>query len=409
MSPPSRKGSAYLISYGVALVGSAVSSLTPVSVTLALRIGAIDPVGKNTAYGLAVGIGTLLGMFVTPLAGLLSDATYSRRGMRIPWLVVGSFGTLLAAYPLSQVPNVAGVFLCWALMTLFISLGFSPLMAIIQDQLPESQHGIASGMAGTAPFLGGLLGSWIVQLLPQTPFNLFVIPAALGGAMILQFLIFLDDKTQSRSKVLKVKVWQFLQGFRFDWRTNPSFAWLLLVVATSWTGMAVMQTYMVYILQDQIKVGTSLLAGAAFQGFVASNTTAAGVSLLGGAFSDWLGRRRAVYACGVVLLALGLVAQALSSSMSVFLFGCLVAGVGSGLMTGLTWALAAEASADRATSGRDMGLIVFAFTLPTAVVPLAAPALLSTGGGGNYAVLFFVCAAVTFLGAPLLALVHRVR
>jgi MFS family permease len=391
------------------MVGSAVASITPISVTLALRIAEIDPVTKNKSYGLAVGTGMVLGLVITPLAGLLSDRTASRRGMRVPWLVSGSLGTIVVALLLAKAATIPGVIVGWLAMTVFISIGFSPLMAIIQDQLPQSQHGVVSGMAGTAPFIGVLLGSWVVQALPQTPFNMFVMPALLGGAMILQFLIFLHDRRQGESEHGGFRAKGLLDGLRMDWRRNSPFLWMLLVIATSWTGMAVMQTYMVYLLQDQVRIDSSRLATAAFQGFMAASTLGAACSLLGGAVSDWLRRRKPVYSAGVCLLAFGLVIQGLSSSMTTFFFGCVAAGVGSGLMGGSTWALAAEASADQATAARDMGLVSVALAIPSCVVPFMAPWIIDIGKGNNYTSLFITCAVITFVGVPLLTLVRTAR
>jgi MFS family permease len=173
--------------------------------------------------------------------------------------------------------------------------------------------------------------------------------------------------------------------------------------------MVVMQTYMVYLLQDQVRIDSPRLATAAFQGFTAASAVGAACSLLGGALSDWLRRRKPVYSAGVCLLTLGLVIQGLSVSMSTFLVGCVAAGVGSGLMTGSTWALAAQASADLATAARDMGLVSVALAIPSCVVPFMAPWIIDFGNGNNYTALFITCAAITFVGAPLLTLVRTAR
>jgi MFS family permease len=163
------------------------------------------------------------------------------------------------------------------------------------------------------------------------------------------------------------------------------------------------------VLQDTLRVPPARLANAAFWAIFAANAAGAACSLLGGALSDRIGKRKPIYATGAALLALGLIVQVTGPTMTTFLLGCLVAGVGFGLLNGLMYALAAETSGDPATSARDMGLVNVAITLPYAIIPFLAPLILSSGGGNNYAALYFLCALGTALAIPVLRCVRGVR
>jgi MFS family permease len=79
-----------------AQLGLFVALLTPVVVSLALRINALVPAGEGRAgaLGLVLGVGALFAIAATPIFGQLSDRTTSRWGMRRPWLVAGTLGGL---------------------------------------------------------------------------------------------------------------------------------------------------------------------------------------------------------------------------------------------------------------------------------------------------------------------------
>jgi MFS family permease len=403
-----RRGGLYLLSYGLALLGSVVFSMTPASVTLPLRIAQLDPLHKNDGYALATAIGTVVMLIATPLAGQMSDATSSRLGKRAPWIAAGSISTFLAAFLLAHATTVGAVVCAWALMALCISIGFSPLMAIIHEQFPPSQQGIASGMAGTTVLLGALLGSWLVQLFPRTPSSMFVIPAAVGSTLLMQFLLVLDDRLRpSESAAFDLR--GFWCSFWFDPRSDRSFAWILVAITLTATGSFVLQSYVVYILQDSLRIADQDVAHAAFEAILAANAAGALLSLAGGVLSDWLGRQKLLYAAGATCLALGLVVEVLSTTMVTFLVGCTLGGIGYGLVSGLNWALASQSITDQDASGRSMGLVVVALTLPSIVVPAMVPVLVDAGHDMGYRALYFVCAASTALAIPVMSRLRALR
>jgi Na+/melibiose symporter-like transporter len=70
--------------------------------------------GKVGALGLVTGVGALVAVVATPLAGALSDRTTSRFGRRLPWLVGGTLLGALALVVLSRQSTVVGVLFGWA-------------------------------------------------------------------------------------------------------------------------------------------------------------------------------------------------------------------------------------------------------------------------------------------------------
>ena len=70
--------------YALAIFGTFLALLTPPVMTLALRVAEVAPDRKESVLSLALGLGALISLLVNPIAGLLSDRTTSRFGMRRP-------------------------------------------------------------------------------------------------------------------------------------------------------------------------------------------------------------------------------------------------------------------------------------------------------------------------------------
>lgn len=63
--------------------------LTPLVVTLALRVADIDVALKESKLSLVLGVGAIVAVLLNPIAGLFSDRPKSRLSTRRPWLIGG--------------------------------------------------------------------------------------------------------------------------------------------------------------------------------------------------------------------------------------------------------------------------------------------------------------------------------
>src|SRR5947209_7284507 len=90
--PASRR---LLTFYTLASFGSWAALITPIAVTMALRVQQIDPAGKAASLGLVLGAGAFFPVVIGPVIGLLSDRTTSRLVMCRPWIIGGAIGGFL--------------------------------------------------------------------------------------------------------------------------------------------------------------------------------------------------------------------------------------------------------------------------------------------------------------------------
>lgn len=166
-SAPQRVGPIFIAIYVLALFGIWMSINLPASVTLALRIGELDPEGKATSYSMAAGIGTLTALLANPLFGRLSDRTRSRFGRRRPWIVVGLSGTIAGAAVIGFSNSMPLLLLGWIMMQAFVNAAIAASLAIVADRIPEKQQGFVGALSGMAASAAILIGVFFVQWFPS--------------------------------------------------------------------------------------------------------------------------------------------------------------------------------------------------------------------------------------------------
>ncbi len=117
-----RVGWGFISWYAAAYVSAILLLISPLLVTLALKVVAL--VGNDRApanLSLVAGTGALVAMVGNPLVGQLSDRTTSRFGRRRPWLVVGLLGGSAGILVVALAPNIALVVVGWCIAQLFFN------------------------------------------------------------------------------------------------------------------------------------------------------------------------------------------------------------------------------------------------------------------------------------------------
>ena len=402
--PTSRPvGAGFILGYAAALFGVWMMIMTPATVSLALRVAQLDPEGAASAYSIIAGVGALFAIVANPLFGRLSDRTTSRFGMRKPWMIVGVAGGLLSSVVLATAPSVPVVFLGWALMQVFGNAAVAALIAIIADQVPDRQRGLLSGIAGMTPVAAILVGTYFVQLVPDNTMIVFVVPALFAVVGVAWFVLVLRDRRLDARARPAFGMKEFLGTFGVSPRKAPAFSWFLLSMLLIAGALAVIQTYLYFVVADHLGVPEDEAPTVVFYLVLVMNVVSLIVSLAAGALSDRIGRRRTIFAVAGAFLAAGALVMVLAPSVPFAAVGVGLAGVGYGIFSGLYIAIATSAMHDPATTARDLGVVNIAYTLPYSLIPLAAPLILAIGGGAdNYTALFAVAAVLALAGIPVL-------
>ncbi|WP_328873802.1 MFS transporter [Streptomyces sp. NBC_00287] len=390
--------------------GAYLAVLTPVMVTLALRVSQIVPEGeRGAALGQVLSVGALLAMLGNPVFGALSDRTTSRFGRRRPWLLGGMLAGLGGLTVVALGSNVPTLLLGWALAQLGINAALSALTSCIPDLIPQAQMARVSGMVGMTTPLAIIAGSALAQAFSDSMALAFLVPGVIGLVAVGSLAAVMKDRPARVGAFQPYSLREFLRSFWVDPRKHPDFAWNFAGRFLVFTGASCVTSYQVYFLMDRLGYSDDDVTGKVFAGTIAMVAATVLGSLLGGQLSDRSGRRKPYVLGSSLVMAVSLAMIASAQSFGMYVAALVVFGFGEGLYLSVDMALAAAVLPNPEESAKDMGVLNIGNALPQSLVPIVAPALLAIGGGGNYGALFLFGAVAAVLGALAVQFIRTVK
>ncbi|GIF37704.1 MFS transporter [Actinoplanes xinjiangensis] len=399
-----------IVAMALAQLGAYLTILTPVVVTMSIRVAQIAPDDKAAALGTVLSVGAVLALIGNPFFGAMSDRTTSRFGRRRPWLLGGMLVGFAGLLVVALGDSVAVLTTGWALAQLGVNATLSTLTALLPDQIPARQRGRVSGILGLMTSVSVLLGSAMAAALAGDALLMFAIPAAIGVATVALLVAVLKDRPAERGHFAPYRFKEFLSTFYVSPRRHPDFVWNIVSRFLIWMGLACVTTYQAYLLIDRFGYTTDTVAGGILLATLISTGGLVVGSAAGGMLSDRLGRRKPFVLGAGIVVAAALVVIAFAGSFGVFLAAALLFGLGQGAYLAVDLALATDVLPDPDDAAKDMGVLNIANALPQSLVPiLAAPILAVGAGGANYSLLFLCGAAVAIAGSLLVRMVRGAR
>ena len=279
--------------YALAYAGNWLGVLTPIMVTLALRVQEISPQHAAGNLSLVLSVGALAALVGNPLVGWLSDRTTSRFGMRRPWLVAGTLGGCAALAFIAWAPTIPLVLLGWCLAQLAFNCVLAALVALLPDQIPQAQRGTVAGILGICTPVGMLGGTYLVRAVTGSMLLMFVVPAALGAVAVLLLAFALPDRRLERGHGQSLRLKALVRSMWLSPRRYPDFAWVwggrfLLIMA-----MAFVINFQPYYLMNELGFDAARVPDVVFESTLITAIATIVASLVGGPLSDFVGRRKA--------------------------------------------------------------------------------------------------------------------
>ncbi|MGJ8517046.1 MFS transporter [Carnimonas bestiolae] len=407
---PAQVSSGFMLRYLMAVVGIYLAVMTPVTITLAIRVAALAPDSKASSLGFILGVGALIAMVANPLLGQLSDLTRSRFGRRKPWVVGGMLVAVGALLGLGSAGSLMLVALYWWLTQIAINASLAALVAVIPDRIPKQQRGRLSALSGMSSNLAIFAGAAVINVVGTDDIWMFVVPGVLGLALVAVFAARYPEPEVAELPPKPFRPMAMLRNFLFDPRQHPDFSWAWLSRFLVQYGASVMMTYQVYYLMDVVGFSHVTVGKPVFVASLLMGGAIVVMSLLSGWLSDVTGCRKVfvfvaslVYAAGLALLMLG-------SSFAMFLAAILVSSCGLGIYLAVDQALVVDVLPSRAEdAAKNMGIFNISNVAPQSLAPATAPLFLAIGGGGNYGALFCAAAVIAVLGALAVIPIKGVR
>jgi Na+/melibiose symporter-like transporter len=376
------------------------------SLIIPLRLLEFTPEAqKNTYLALLTFVGSMIAVFVQPLAGEISDRFGSRWGRRRPFIFAG---TVLALLILPSV-GISGSFIFlltgYCLLQVATNIAQGPFQAFIPDLVPKGCRGIASGAKGLAEILGGVAFLRLVAYFMDnyaTSGNNLWLWAAIGfpGLMLLAAMIatVLTVKEPPSSST-ELSVAKTLAGaYKIDVKGNPGFIWFLVSRLFILMAMVVLQTFALYFIMDVINHPNPA-------GVAADLLITVGVFLLlavypAGQLSDRFGRKSIILFSGLVGIA-GIIILFLSRSYAGTLVCGGLLGLSAGAFLSTNWALATDL-VPAGDEARYLGLTNIATAGAGALARLIGPVIDFFNGkqsGLGYSVMLLVCIIYFVIGS----------
>jgi MFS family permease len=385
-------------------LGMWMTFFTPVQVLLPQQISDIDSGGKEAMLGLVTGLGALVAIVVSPIAGALSDRTSMRsRGRRHVWTLAGTVVAALSLLGLAGQHTVAGVALCWIGAQIGLNMMLAALTAAIPDRVPVAQRGAVSGWIGIPQALGLVLGAVLVTVLVTGTASGYVAMALIVVLLAVPFAVLTPDDPLPAGPRTRLRLRSFTEGL--SPRRHPDFAWAWAGRFLVQLGNALGTLYLLFFLTDRVRLADpegGLLIMILFytMGMVAT-------AVVAGHLSDRTGRRKIfVLGSGVVIAAAALL-LASWPTWPVALVASVLLGGGYGVFLAVDTALITQVLPAAVDRGKDLGIINIATAAPQVLGPaLAAPLVTHLGG---YPALYLATAVVTLLGAGMVVRIRSVR
>jgi MFS family permease len=399
----------FILAYALGYTGTWLALLTPVLITIAMRVRQLAPDHAPRTLAMVLAVGAAFALVGNPIFGHLSDRTHSRWGMRRPWLLGGMLCGALALLLIAHAQSVAVVMLGWCLAQLAFNAVLAAMVAVLPDQVPIAQRGLVSGVLAVCLPIGQACGTLLIRSVADSIWLSFMLPALIGTAAVLLFAWVLPDRRMVHGEVRALSLRETLATFWVDPRAYPDFTWAWLSRILLVVGSAFLTTYLPFYLLENLRFTVSDIPALVSQTIVLQATVVVAFSLLCGRMSDVFGRRKIFVMAGGVAYAVGFWLIAIATSHEAFLIGIAVTGAGHGAYFGTDLALATEILRDRQqNSGSDLGILNITNALPQVIAPPLG-ALVLSWSGGSYGWLYVFAGIFALCGAAALLPLRSVR
>jgi len=395
--------------YALGYTGAWLALLTPVLVSIALRLRALSATSAPRDLALVLSIGAIFAIVGNPVFGHLSDRTRSRFGRRRPWLVGGMLCGTAALLIIARADTVTMVLVGWCLAQLAFNAVLAAMVAILPDHVPEEQRGTVSGIVAVCLPIGQALGTLVVSGVANSALLTFLLPAALGTGAVCLLAAALPDRPLEQAAHARPSFGESLRSFWVDPRLYPDFAWACLSRFLFAMGGAFITTYQPYYLIENLGFGVAAVAGRVSHAVLIQTGLMIAFGLMSGWLSDLVQRRKVFLFAGGVLYALGLWLIANAHGYDAFVAGMATVGAGHGIYFGTDLALVTGVLRSRPNaSAKDLGLLNVANTLPQSLTPMLGAWLLPATGG-DYATLYVVAGSLALLSSLAILPLRTVR
>ena len=361
---------------------------------LPAQVAGLDPAHKVANFAIVSTIGAVFALFAQPIAGQLSDRTRSRFGRRAPWIVIGALVGALSLVGLAFANSFVSVLIAATLVQTAYNFAQGPLSAIMPDRVPIKRRGTFSALSGIGVMVGALGGQIVGSAFLGSIAGGYLFLAVFSVLMLSLFVIFNPDYSSKDLVREPFRFVDFLKTFWVNPVKHPDFFWAFTGRTLLYAGYFTVTGYQLFILTDYIHIKNPatvipLLGVISLAGILIS-------TVISGPLSDKFGRRKPFVFGSSVFVALGLVVPMILPTLPGWMLMTFITGFGFGMFQAVDTALMSQVLPSAKSFAKDLGVVNIAATLPQALAPAIAGAVVLSIG---YIGLFPIGIVLSVIGA----------
>ena len=382
--PRVRCWNTFLLIYALANAGAITAFLPLLTLLLPIKVEHLAGNARIGVMTATVIAGAITASGANILFGTLSDRSVARGGKRRSWIAGGVVATVTAYGGIIVAVSPATIVVAVVLFQISVNAILAPLLAIMAEEIPDAQKGVASGMLAFANPLAAAVSAVLVAQTVLGENGRFGYLAAVVALCIAPLLL-----TRARPAVIGTA------------RTKPhmarrdlALAWIARLLVQ--IGGNVLFLYLLYYMESVAPdMPRDLIATRVGRLLMLAYAVSLPVAVLAGWLSDRIGRRKPFLFGAASCAASGLVMMATASGwgQSALAFGVYAAG--SAVFLALYAGFAMELLPDPRHLGRDLGVLNLTHTVPALLGPLLTWMLATPD---DFSALMLTLAAFTLAG-----------
>ncbi|MFB7893628.1 MFS transporter [Microbacterium sp. NPDC056044] len=404
---PTKLRARVVFALSISQFGLSIPAVSMVLVSWPATIGVLEPANKAFFLSLLTGLFALVGVVVTPIAGVLSDRCTSRLGMRRPFLLTGAILGMIAMGMMGLAPNITLLILGAMLYSLAASIYAGGNAPLVPDQIPERHRGRVMGLMMAILTIAGLVASLVLPPFLGQQFIVFAIPGACFGLAGLLTVVMIKDRKLSKDEVDgKLSILGIFAQFKVNPRSIPDYSWAWLAKAITTLGTVLTSVYGFYFLTDKLQVSPEALPGVlTITGLIGLACAVLG-ALIGSWISDKFRIRKKMVLYTSTMILIGAIVAAFAPSVEVYLVALVIMGLGTGAYFPVDGAVMIDVlPGEGRETGKYMGLLTLADQAPRSLGPFVAAGVLAVGSlipGFGYPAVFIAGGVIAVIGGLLI-------
>ncbi len=389
----------FLLGISVFILGAHFVWIAYSSVLLPTLVENVTMQYRGPIVGVIGFFGTIIGITVSLLAGIVSDRTTSRWGKRTPAILVGAIISLpfIALAAIFSPPTMPVIVISFFGMQIFTNVANGAWFPLLVDVVPENQRGLAAGLGGFLTLIGAALGIVLVTAMNengQTNLAMWLMAVVFAVGGIVNALVIRGYDTPAGNSQAPIHLWRLFKSM-FRVRTwVAAFFWVAFAALLANMGINSLQffarfffeTYFPAISPDygfRVMGGINLL-------FTMLSAFASGM------LSDRIGRHKLILA-GMFLSAAATLLMGVVTDFTLFMIIAAIRSMATGPIVAVIPALASDL-APQDEAGQYMAYTNLSTGFSSAMASLFFGVILTDISKTGFVMLFIISGLLFFSG-----------